>query len=141
MHTTTGRRIRTGRFVREPASRVKGMDRETVVNCGSSSLDAVAKRLGSTARCNGRRPFMLDTVHVTSPSSRAHAVQARPKQEERAAMNLVSGGVTTPPMLAGAQNACAPSARPLFPRYLFVQCDIAWSVQRISTRGVAKVPA
>jgi transcriptional antiterminator RfaH len=88
---------------------------------------------------------MIDTVHVTSPlESRWYAVQARPRQEERAAMNLVSSGITTfLPMIRQGRRASSASASgiaPLFPRYLFVRCDLASSAHNIRyTRGVAKM--
>lgn len=78
---------------------------------------------------------MMSTSPIApSLESRWYAVQARPKQETRAAMNLLSSGLTTflPLIRQGKQ--------PLFPRYLFVRCDIAQFVQRIRyTRGVVKV--
>jgi transcriptional antiterminator RfaH len=79
-----------------------------------------------------------------SCASRWYAVQARPKQEERAAANLLTAGVTTfLPMIRQAwrtRSASAVGKAPLFPRYLFVQCDIGHLARKIRyTRGVAKV--
>jgi transcriptional antiterminator RfaH len=88
---------------------------------------------------------MMSTSPIApSLESRWYAVQARPKQETRAAMNLLSSGVTTflPLIRQGKRPSAAgtPGTAPLFPRYLFVRCDIAQSVQRIRyTRGVVKV--
>lgn len=75
---------------------------------------------------------------------RWYAVQARPKQEDRAASNLVSAGVTTfLPMIHEvwrARSANAVGRVPLFPRYLFVHCNITPLARTIRyTRGVAKV--
>lgn len=75
---------------------------------------------------------------------RWYVVQARPKQEERAAMNLASGGITTflprirQPVKRRSSNTSGTA--PLFPRYFFVRCNIAGALQQIRyTRGVAKV--
>jgi transcriptional antiterminator RfaH len=91
---------------------------------------------------------MLDTMSVIPAAdieldSRWYAVQTRPKQEERAAMNLRGSGLTTfLPMIRPKRREHSPAlaAAPLFPRYLFVRCDIAHCSSRIRyTRGVAKV--
>lgn len=86
---------------------------------------------------------MIDTEHVTSAfESHWYAVQARAKQEERAAVNLMSVGLTTLlPMIRQPQRAVsAIGTAPLFPRYLFVRCEIARFVQKIRyTRGVARL--
>jgi transcriptional antiterminator RfaH len=84
----------------------------------------------------------VDIVDVTSSSGiRWYVVQARPRQEERAATNLASWGVRTfLPMIRQPARRRSRMAAPLFPRYLFVQCSIAETVQKIRyTRGVAKV--
>jgi transcriptional antiterminator RfaH len=72
---------------------------------------------------------------------RWYAVQARPKQERRAALNLDSSDlVTFLPMVREVRRVGHPLTAPLFPGYLFVHCDIGSCVQRIRyTRGVAKV--
>jgi transcriptional antiterminator RfaH len=86
---------------------------------------------------------MIDATQPTSPTeSRWYAVQARPKQEQRAALNLVSSGLTTfLPMVRQVRRTRPGGPVPLFPRYLFVQCDIASTAgQRIRfTRGVVKL--
>jgi transcriptional antiterminator RfaH len=75
---------------------------------------------------------------------RWYVVQARNKQEERAATNLVSLGLTTflpvirAPRRRGSSWTLA--TMPLFPRYLFVRCDLANSAHHIRyTRGVTKL--
>jgi transcriptional antiterminator RfaH len=71
-------------------------------------------------------------------------VRARAKQEQRAAANLVSSGVTTfLPLIRQGGRTSAARARvpaPLFPRYLFVRCEIGACVRSIRyTRGVSNV--
>jgi transcriptional antiterminator RfaH len=87
---------------------------------------------------------MIDLTPPTSPCEpHWYAVQAHNKQELRAASNLVSSGLTTfLPLvrLPRRSGAGAGGPVPLFPRYLFVQCDLASSAQRIRyTRGVVKL--
>jgi transcriptional antiterminator RfaH len=85
--------------------------------------------------------MMIETFHETVTDVRWYAVQSRPRQEQRAASNLVSSGLTTfLPMIRQVTRRGAPSTEPLFPSYLFVQCDIYASAHSIRyTRGVAKV--
>ncbi len=70
-----------------------------------------------------------------------YAVLARPKQEQRAAMNLLSSGVTTfLPVIRHTTPTGSISPAPLFPQYLFVRCDIfQWARKIQYTRGVARV--
>lgn len=85
---------------------------------------------------------MMDTLQARPTVERYwYAVQARPKQEQRAAMNLASSGVTTfLPMLRELHTNGRVGTAPLFPRYLFARCDGVESLPRIRyTRGVAKV--
>jgi transcriptional antiterminator RfaH len=93
---------------------------------------------------------MLDTISVIPTGdlaltldSRWYAVQTRPKQEERATLNLRGSGLTTfLPMIRQPRKAhsAASAPAPLFPRYLFVRCDIAQHASRIRyTRGVTRV--
>jgi transcriptional antiterminator RfaH len=87
---------------------------------------------------------MTDEQELTlSHESRWYAVQARIKQEQRAAINLMSCGVTTflPMVRQARQTGSVPfAAAPLFPRYLFVRCEIVRSARKIQyTRGVARM--
>jgi len=81
--------------------------------------------------------------HFVADSS-WYVVQARSKQEERAAMNLVSLGLTTflpvirEPRRRGSGWTLVTA--PLFPRYLFIRCDMASAAHDVRyTRGVTKV--
>jgi transcriptional antiterminator RfaH len=71
-----------------------------------------------------------------------YAVLTKPKQEERAAVNLVGYGIETfLPMArrAGRQRASSGTA-PLFPRYLFVKCSMEALAPKIRyVRGISKV--
>jgi len=89
------------------------------------------------------RPFLIEPEEIASEfSSHWYAIQTRTKQEGRAAMNLASFGFFTflPMIRRPRRTSIASGAAPLFPRYLFVRCDIARSVRQIRyTRGVANV--
>ena len=72
-----------------------------------------------------------------------YAIQTRPKQESRADANLRGLGVETFfPQAHMTPTAGGRALRigPLFPRYLFVRCDVAAMAAKIRyTRGVARI--
>lgn len=78
--------------------------------------------------------------------ARWYVVQTKPKQEARAADNLVAWGVETflPRIRDRVRDASAfvPSTRamPMFPSYLFVRFELARMAQKVRyTRGVTKI--
>jgi len=84
----------------------------------------------------------IETERVAIPPDlHWYAVQTRPKQEQRTAANLRSSLLTTLlPMVRLPRRNGRIATAPLFPCYLFVQCDISRWAQRIRyTRGVAKM--
>jgi transcriptional antiterminator RfaH len=72
-----------------------------------------------------------------------YAVQTRPKQEERAVLNLLSLGAEAflPRTRRRHRRQTAPSGdiEPLFPRYLFVRCDMEMLAHVRYTRGVTRI--
>jgi transcriptional antiterminator RfaH len=77
---------------------------------------------------------------------RWYAVQTKPRQEERAEANLLTLGIET--FLPRTHSTrprvrvrlTRPRIEPLFPRYLFVRCDVTSMAHRIrNTRGVNKM--
>jgi transcriptional antiterminator RfaH len=84
----------------------------------------------------------VEIVSTVASNFAWYVVQTKPHQEERASANLGGFGIQTflPRIQAKRRARAGSTAEPLFPRYVFVNCDAVALAHKITyTRGVSKL--